>query len=327
MRIIITGGTGMIGMPLSQALIAGGHEVTVLTRSPANVKNSPAGVQIQQWDGNSAQGWGHLADGAGAIINLAGEGIADGRWSATRKQALRQSRLSAGKAVVEAITAAGNKPRVLIQASAVGYYGTATGDEMVTEAHSPGNDFLSKICFDWETSTASAARLGVRRAVIRTGIVLSNAGGAFPKLVMPFKFFVGGPVGNGKQWLPWIHIDDEVRAIQFLVVNEKAEGPVNLAAPDPVTNAEMSKLIGEVLGRPAFLSAPGIAMKAVFGEMSQLLLDGQRVIPKKLQELGFTFKFETPQSALRDLLGSTTVGKRPDAANPEQATKSEKSQS
>ena len=315
MRVIITGGTGLIGESLSKALIADGNEVIVLSRAPEKVKDAPAGVKLQKWDGKSAEGWGQLADGAGAIVNLAGAGIADKRWSQERKREIRQSRIDAGKAVMEAIAAASTKPGVLIQSSAVGYYGTQTGDAQVTESFSPGGDFLSKVCFDWETSTAPASKQGVRRAVIRTGVVLSNAGGAFPKQVMPFKFFAGGPVGSGKQWYPWIHIDDEVRAIQFLIANEKAEGPFNLSAPNPVTNQEFGKLIGEVLGRPSFMPAPGFAMQGVFGEMSVILLEGQRAVPQRLLELGFKFKYETALAALKDLLGAPAVTSAPPAAS------------
>ena len=303
MRVIITGGTGLIGRPLSQALVAAGHEVVVLTRNPQKVKNMPAGVRLQQWDGASAAGWGELADGAHAIVNLAGEGIADGRWSGARKQAIRQSRIDAGKAVMAAIQAATTKPKVLVQSSAVGYYGSETGDALLNEAHSPGADFLAKVCFDWELSTAAASRQGVRRAVIRTGIVLSNEGGAFPKVVMPFNFFAGGPLGNGKQWMPWIHWEDQVRAIQFLIDNDQAEGAFNLSAPNPVRNSEMAKAIGAVKGRPAFMPAPGFAINMVFGEMGTVVLDGQRAVPQHLQELGFEFKYNTVEAALRDLLG------------------------
>ena len=304
MRVLITGGAGLIGSALSRSMAADGHEVIVLSREPEKVKTLPAGVKVQKWDGKSAAGWGQLADGAGAIVNLAGAGIADQRWSAERKQLIRQSRLDAGKAVMEAIAQAETKPAVLIQASAVGYYGTQQGDAQVTEAFSPGSDFLAKICFDWEASTAAVAKFGVRRAVIRTGVVLSNDGGAFPKQVMPFKFFAGGPVGSGKQWYPWIHIEDQVRAIQFLIQNSQASGPFNLAAPNPVTNKEFGQFVGEALGRPAFMPAPGLAMKGVFGEMSVILLEGQRAIPQKLLDLGFKFKYETAQAALRNLLGA-----------------------
>lgn len=311
MRIIITGGTGLIGRPLSQALVSEGHEVIVLSRQPEKVKNASAGVKVQKWDGKSAEGWGQLADGAGAIINLAGAGIADERWSAARKQLIRQSRIEAGRAVMEAIAAASAKPGVLIQASAVGYYGVQSGDAQLTESASPGGDFLSKVCFDWEASTAPVTKLGVRRVVIRTGVVLSNEGGAFPKQVMPFKFFAGGPVGSGRQWYPWIHIEDQVRAIQFLIANDKASGAFNLTAPNPVTNKEFGQIVGEVLGKPAFMPAPGFAMKTAFGEMSIILLEGQRAIPQKLLDLGFKFKYETAQAALRALLGAQTAPAAP----------------
>jgi uncharacterized protein (TIGR01777 family) len=307
MRIIITGGTGLIGKPLSEALSASGHEVVVLTRQPEKVKDMPASVKLHKWDGKSAEGWGVLADGAGAIVNLAGAGIADQRWSADRKQAIRSSRIDAGKAVMAAIAAAAVKPKVLIQSSAVGYYGTETGDAQVTESFSPGGDFLSKVCFDWEASTAPASKYGVRRVIVRTGVVLSNAGGAFPKQAMPFKLFAGGPVGNGKQWYPWIHIDDEVRAIQFLIENENAEGAFNLSAPNPVTNKEFGKLLGEALGRPSVIPAPGFAIQTLFGEMAVVLLEGQRAVPQRLLDLGFKFKYETAQAALRNLVGSTAA--------------------
>ena len=302
MRVLITGGTGLIGRPLSAALVADGHDVTVLTRDPQKVKDMPAGVKLAAWDGQSAHGWGELADGAGAIINLAGENLSGGRWTKEMKQKIRQSRTRAGKAVMEAIAAAAVKPKVLVQSSAVGYYGTATGDKPLTETDAAGNDFLAKVCFDWEHSTAGASRLGVRRPVLRTGVVLANEGGAFPKLLLPFKFFAGGPLGSGKQWLPWIHIEDEVRAIQFALTNEAADGPINLAAPNPVTNSEIAKKLGEILGRPSFLPAPGFALQTVLGEMSVLVLEGQRAVPGKLQALGFQFKYPTIEPALRQLL-------------------------
>jgi uncharacterized protein (TIGR01777 family) len=302
MRVIITGGTGLIGRPLSAALVADAHDVTVLTRDPEKVKDMPAGVKLVAWDGQSAHGWGELADGAGAIVNLAGENLSGGRWTKEMKQKIRQSRTRAGKAVMEAIAAAAVKPEVLVQSSAVGYYGTATGDKPVTEAEPAGNDFLAKVCFDWEHSTAGASHLGIRRPLLRTGVVLANEGGAFPKLLLPFKFFAGGPMGSGKQWLPWIHIEDEVRAIQFALSNEEADGPLNLSAPNPVTNSEIAKKLGEIMGRPSFVPAPGFALQTVLGEMAVLVLEGQRAVPAKLQALGFQFKYATIEPALRQLL-------------------------
>jgi uncharacterized protein (TIGR01777 family) len=301
MRVIIAGGTGLIGKPLCGALLSDGHEVIVLSRNPARVKGMPAGVTLQQWDSQSATGWGHLADGAGALINLAGAGIADGRWSDERKAEIMNSRIAAGKAMVEAIEAAKQKPAVLIQSSAVGYYGPR-GDEVITEQSSPGGDFLARVCFEWEASTAKADKWGVRRPVIRTGIVFSNDGGAFPRLVLPFRLFAGGKVGSGRQWYPWIHITDEVRAIVFLLQEEKANGPFNLAGPAPVTNQDLAATIGKVLGRPAFFPTPGFALQAAFGEMATVILDGQRAVPQRLQELGFVFKYPTAEEALRELL-------------------------
>lgn len=303
MRVIITGGTGLLGRPLSAALVQQGYEVTMLSRRPDKVQDMPPGVKIVAWDGESSQGWGHLADGTDAIINYAGESIAGGRWSAERKRKIRQSRVDAGKAVMQAISAAAVKPKVLIQASGIDYYSPQTSDQAVTEAAPPGSDFLSKVCFDWEASTAAAKAQGVRRPVVRTGIVLATEGGALPRLLLPFKLFAGGPLGSGEQWLPWIHIADHVRAVQFLIDNEAADGPFNLVAPNPVTNQEMAKAIGEVMGRPAFVPAPAFAMRAALGEMATLVLEGRRVVPSKLQALSFSFKYETVLPALRALLG------------------------
>lgn len=307
MRIIITGGTGLLGRPLSAALAGEGHEVIVLTRNPDKVKDMPAGVQLHAWDAESMAGWGHLADGAFAIINYAGEGIGDGRWSAERKQKIRQSRTKAGKAVIEAIKAAAVRPKVLVQASGIDFYAAQEDDRAVTEASPVGSEFLAKVCFDWEASTAAAKALGVRRPILRTGIVLANEGGAFPKLLLPFKLFAGGPLGNGKQWLPWIHIADHVRAVQFLLQTEAADGPFNLVAPNPVTNAEMAKAIGEVMGRPAFVPAPAFALRTALGEMSALVLAGRKVVPTKLQALGFSYQYETLLPALRNLLDKSAA--------------------
>lgn len=302
MHTIITGGTGLIGRALAESLAADGHKVTVLSRSPQkNQGKMPAGVEVARWDGKSAEGWGYLADGAYAIVNLAGEGIADGRWSAERKRRILQSRVDAGKAVVEAIRQAKVKPKVVIQSSAVGYYGAS--DAMPLPEESPlGKDFQARVCFEWEASTAEVERMGVRRAIIRSGVVLSTKGGAFPKLLLPFQLFAGGPLGSGKQFFPWIHIDDEVRAIRFLMENEKAKGPFNLTAPQPPTNKEFAQKLGKAMGRPAFLPAPAIAMKILFGEMSTILLDGQRAIPQALEEAGYGFAYPEAVSAIKDIL-------------------------
>lgn len=301
MRVIITGGTGLIGRALAASLAGDGHEVIVLSRDSRRHTDLPAGVQVERWDGRTAAGWGPLADGADAIVNLAGENIGAARWTAERKERIRRSRLDAGRAVVEAVAAAGRKPRVVIQASAVGYYGPR-GDEELSEEAPPGEDFLALLCVEWEASTAAVEAQGVRRAVIRSGLVFSTAGGSLPRLLLPFRFFVGGPLGSGRQWYSWIHIADEVAAIRFLIANEAARGPFNLCAPNPLTNAELARVIGRVMGRPSFLPTPAFALRLAFGEMAAAVLTGQRVVPARLLQLGFSFRFPTAEAALRDLL-------------------------
>ena len=304
MRVIISGGTGLIGRSLSVALMADGHEVTVLSRNPVETLNMPDGVLSYRWDAQSAEGWGHLVDGADAIINLAGAGIGDKRWSKKRKEEIRRSRLQAGSAILEAVQAAKEKPGVLIQASAVGYYGPQENDMEITEDMPHGDGFLAGVCVDWELSTAPVERMGVRRPVIRTGgMVLSRNGGALPRLARPFKFFVGGKLGSGEQWMPWIHIDDEVRAIQFLLKDGGASGPFNLCAPNPVRNREAARILGQAMGRPSALPAPAFALKALLGEMAEIVLSGQRAVPARLLDRSFAFKHPELEDALRDLLG------------------------
>lgn len=302
MRTIITGGSGLIGRALAAELAAQGHEVVALSRAPEQVKGLPSGVRAARWDGRTAQGWAELANGAKAIVNLAGESLASSRWTPERRRAIQESRIQAGQAVVEAIHAAAQPPEVLIQASAVGYYGPR-GSEQVTEATPPGADFLAKVCLAWEASTAAVDAYNVRRAVIRTGIVLSRAGGALPRLLLPFRLFAGGPLGSGAQWYPWIHLRDEIAAIRFLIDTPAASGPFNLAAPQPLTNAQLSRVIGRVLGRPSILPAPAFALRLVLGDMASVILDGQRATPQRLLGLGFSYRFPDAETALRDLLG------------------------
>jgi uncharacterized protein (TIGR01777 family) len=306
MRILITGGTGLIGAPLSQQLAASGHEVIVLSRSPEK-HTLPAGVTAVAWDGRTANGWGHLADGAGAIINLAGESIGGSgfpppRWTTTRKQRILQSRLDAGQAVVAAVQAATQKPAVVIQASGVDYYGHVPGDVIVTETSPKGSGFLSDVTEKWEASTAVVETLGVRRVVLRTGIVLSLDGGALPQTMLPYKFFAGGPLGNGRQWWPWIHLADEVRAIQFLLEDETAAGIFNVCAPHPLPQKEFGRILGQVMSRPSVIPAPAFALKLALGEIAAIVLDGRHALPARLQESGFTFRFPQLPEALLDLL-------------------------
>ncbi len=306
MRIIITGGTGLIGKALAQRLAAANYDIIILTRNPDKAIGLPAGVRAVKWDGRTAQGWGHLADGAKAIINLAGASIAgDGfipsRWTEKRKKLIKDSRVQAGQAVVAAVTAAATKPEVIIQASAVGYYG-GRGDEVLTEAATPGHDFVAEVCKVWEKSIQSVKTQGVRLVTIRTGVVLSTQGGAFPLLLLPHKLFVGGPMGKGQQWLPWIHLEDEVQAIQFLMENSQAHGVYNLCAPEAVTNRTMSKTIGKAIKRPSFLPVPAFALRLLLGETASLVLDSQRQRPQRLQDAGFTFTHPELLAAIRHLI-------------------------
>lgn len=299
MRVIVLGGTGQIGRPLVAALAARGDEVIVLSRRPPAAPALPPGARYEAWDGESPRGWGPLVAGA-ALINLAGDNLAEGRWTAAKKQRIRASRLASGRAVVAAVEAAAERPVALLQASAVGYYGA--GEAEVDEQSPPGEGFLAETCVAWEESTAAVATMGVRRALLRTGLVLSRDGGALPKLVLPFRLFAGGPVGSGRQWLPWIHEADEVAAILALLDAPAAAGPFNLCAPEPVRQAEMARQIGAVLGRPSWLPAPAFALRLALGEMSQLALEGQRALPRRLSELGFPYRFASLAAALEDLL-------------------------
>jgi hypothetical protein len=242
-----------------------------------------------------------LVDGTDAIINLAGENIGLGRWTNERKHLILGSRLNASRALVQAVEVAIRKPGVIVQASGVGYYGPG-GDEEITEETPSGHDFLAQVAVEWEASTAPLETLGVRRVVIRTGVVLSTAGGALPRMLLPFRLFAGGHLGSGRQWFPWIHIADEVSAIRFLLENEAASGPFNLTAPVSLSNAEFSHLLGKQLRRPALMPTPAFALRLLFGEMATILLDGQRAVPWHLLQLGFTLQFPEAGSALRDLL-------------------------
>jgi uncharacterized protein (TIGR01777 family) len=310
MRVIITGGTGLIGKALTIELLQSGYEVVVLSRNPEKARGLPSNARVIYWDGRTANGWEEMVEGAEAIVNLAAESIGGdsipalvlNRWTAQRKRLIRESRLNSGRAVTQAVQQARLKPKVVIQASAVGYYGSR-GDEELTELSDPAHDFAAQVCSDWEASTAQVEQLGVRRAIIRTGgVVLSTQGGAFPFMLLPFRLFAGGPLGNGRQWFSWIHITDEARAIRYLIENPSARGVFNLCAPQPITNGDFSRTLGKVLRRPSFLPVPGFALQLAFGEKAGLLTGSQKQVPMRLHELGFTFQYPDAESALRELL-------------------------
>ncbi len=305
-KVLITGGSGFIGHALVNELANGGYEVIVLSRNPEHIHGLSNGAHAERWNGRNGDGWASLVNGAMAIVNLAGEsiGIPPLPWTAERKRRIRESRVNAGRAVTEAIRTATVRPPVLIQSSAVGYYGLR-GDKVLAENESAGADFLAQVTVDWEKSTAEVEALGVRRAIIRTGLPLSTKGGVFPLLALPFRFFVGGPIGSGKQYLPWIHTADLVRAIRFLIENESTRGAFNLSAPNPVTNADFGRTLGRVMHRPSMIPVPGFALKLALGEMAELLLlNGQRAIPQRLLEAGFEFHFPNAEGALREIIQS-----------------------
>ena len=300
MRVLITGGSGLIGQAVATDLARDGSEVIVLSRWPERIGGLPVGIHAEKWDGHTIEGWGSRVDGTDAIINLAGENISSGRWTEKRKCSILESRLNAGRAVSQAVAVSTHKPRVVIQASGIGYYGSQ-GDKGITEETPPGSDFLAQLAVKWEASTDSLESQGVRRVVIRTGVVLSTEDGALARMSLPFRLFIGGRLGSGQQWFPWIHIADEVGAIRFLIENENASGPFNLTGPTPLTNAEFSRLLGQWLRRPAVMPMPAFALRFLFGEMAAVLLDGQRAFPQRLLQLGFTFQFNEAGPALANL--------------------------
>ncbi len=302
MNIVIAGGSGFLGTALTNALTRDGHAVTILTRQkPASLSDRPH-VKHVQWDPDGHTGpWAQTLDGANALINLAGESIAARRWSANQKRKLRESRLLATQSLTRAIRETARVPPVFISGSAVGYYGDR-GDETLTESSPPGRDFLAALARDWEAAASDAATV-TRVALIRTGIVLDRNGGALPRMLPPFQMFVGGPLGSGAQYMPWIHKDDWVRLVTFAATHEGARGPLNATSPGPVRNAEFSKALGVALRRPSFLPAPAFALRLALGEMADaLLLSGQRALPVRATDLGFSFRYSGIDDALASIL-------------------------
>jgi len=306
MRVIITGGTGLIGTALVRSLAVDGHEVILLSRASGGHPTQPPGVTIHRWDAKSAEGWAALADGADAIVNLAGANIAGsslpeillGRWTPERKRRILASRIDAGHAVVQAVERAARKPRVVVQSSGVGYYGLGR-ESPQPESAPPGDDFLARVCVDWEASTAPVESHGMRRVVLRSGVVLAPQGGILPLLLLPFRLFTGGRLGSGRQWFPWVHLDDQVAAIRYAIENDQAQGVFNLTAPHQLRNAEAATIIGQVLRRPVWLPAPAFALRLLLGEKHILVLDGQQAPPDRLVALGFTFRRPRLEDALR----------------------------
>jgi uncharacterized protein (TIGR01777 family) len=303
MKVAITGATGFIGKSLCPQLHADGKELVLFARDTRTAQSSFPGARVIEWDAVAGPPPVGSLDGIDAVVHLLGEGIANGRWSSSRKRSIRESRVEGTRNLVQALRDSAQPPGLLVSSSAVGFYGSR-GDEELDESSEPGGGFLGEVCQAWEAEARAADALGVRTVLLRTGIVLSPEGGALAKMVPPFRMFVGGAVGSGKQWMSWVHMEDEVGLIRHLLNSESLQGPVNATAPAPVTNREFSKTLGRVLGRPAILPVPALALKLLMGEMAQeLLLDGQKVMPRRALADGYRFRFPELEGALRDLLG------------------------
>jgi len=296
MKVTIGGGTGLIGSAIARKLTSEDHSVVILSRKPAAVH----GVRVVQWDAKSSGAWQETIEGADAVINLTGESVGS-RWTNTKKDRIVRSRVDSTNAIVNAIGSASTKPKVLVNASAVGYYGNVEEGE-VQESAPPGKDFLAQTSLLWEDAAMKAQAFGIRVIVMRTGFVIGRQAEAFKRLQLPFKFFAGGPFGSGMQWFPWIHLDDVAAGYIFAAQHADLSGPVNLAAPHPVRVRQLARELGRVMHRPSFMPAPGFALKLDLGEMSDLLLKGQQVVPAKLLHLGFSFRFPALPEALHSAL-------------------------
>ena len=299
MRAIIAGGTGFIGGELVRELREHDWEILILSRNPGKVAAvfENGGVIGMPWD----NGWTNLLGPDTAIVNLAGENIAGGRWTRRRKQRILQSRVKAGKRIVEAVERAGVAPGILIQASAVGFYGPH-GATPINEYAESGSGFLADVCRQWEASTAPLEKMGTRRCIVRTGMVLGH-GGALQRMLPPFRYYLGGPPGDGLQGVSWIHLRDEARAIRFLMENPETSGPYNLCAPNPVNFAKFAHVLGTLLDRPYKTPVPPFALRLLFGQMAdEVLLTGQLALPERLTKAGFEFEFPALEEALRDVL-------------------------
>lgn len=299
MKVVVTGATGFIGRRLVAALLERGDEVLAITRDVQRAESLLPDVAIMDWE-TFRKDIGIGARELNAIVHLAGEPIS-GRWSEQRKKAIYESRVWSTRALIEDMARSKKKPHVLIVGSAIGYYGDRGGERLIEES-GPGTGFLAMVCRDWEMAAMEATALGVRVVRLRTGIVLGPGGGVLRAMLLPYRLGLGGPIGDGRQWLSWIHIDDEVGLILHAIDSERVEGALNAAAPSPVTNQEFARVLGRVLRRPAVLAMPAFAVRLVLGEAAEMLLASQRVLPAKALDTGYKFRHETLEPALADCL-------------------------
>lgn len=297
MNVMIAGGSGFLGKALTRSLLADGHKVFVLTRGSA----VPTGAQAVSWDARTTSGWGHLVNEMNAIIHLAGKTLASWPWTAATKQAFHDSRVLPGLALVQAIREASRRPGFFIQQSGINHYGLH-GD-LAGESTPPGDDFLAQLTVKWEDATKAVEELGVRRIVIRTAVVLGKGEGMLGLMTLPIRLFVGGPMGDGKFAMPWIHVNDWVGAVRYLMTNQDARGAYNLIAPTPTSNADFTHTLANVLHRPYWFPTPAFLLRILLGEMSVLVVEGRFSSPKRLIESGYRFQFEGAREALSDLFG------------------------
>ena len=300
MKILITGGTGFVGRQLTSQLIAENHEVTILSRSARRPAEVPGGISYLQGDPTRKGSWQEAIKDHDAVINLAGASIF-ARWTPEYKKAIRESRVSTTRNIVEGIPSHPEKPFTLFNASAVGYYGFRK-DEELTEESPNGDDFLARIASEWEEEAQKADEKGARVVITRFGIVMGEKGGALGQMIPLFKKFIGGPIGSGNQWFSWVHIKDLAQAFTFLIKHPEISGPVNFCSPNPVRNVDLAKALGRALHRPSFMPAPGFMIKLVLGEFGSVILEGQRVIPKRLLDSGFAFEFPDIDKALQEII-------------------------
>jgi uncharacterized protein (TIGR01777 family) len=302
MKILISGSHGLVGKALIRSLTTDGHDIVRL------VRNKPTGAAEIEWNPNEGRIDAAALEGLDVVVHLAGESIASGRWSDEKKRAIRDSRVKGTALMSDALARLSRPPSLFVSASAIGYYGDR-GDEVLTETSAPGKDFLSSVCVEWEQATKAAVEKGIRTIYARFGIILDANEGALAKMLMPFRMGVGGRIGNGRQWMSWIAIEDVVNGLRFLIEDRSMSGPVNFVAPNPVTNAEFTKALGRVLSKPTLFPVPAFGARLAFGEMADaLLLSSQRVKPSVLQEKGYSFKWSTLDSALRQILAADKPG-------------------
>lgn len=302
-RVVVAGATGLIGRSLYRQLLERGYEVTVFSRDSAAAKRRVPGAHgYVDWEPAENGPWASAIDGAHAVVNLSGATVFGRRWTEAYKREIRDSRVVGTRGLVRAMFRAGRRPQVFVAGSAVGYYGFRD-DTPIDEGAGPGDDFLARVCVDWENEALQAGSGGIRTVRLRSGIVLSQEEGALPQMLLPFRLFGGGPILPGTQWLSWVHLADQVGLILFALENDTISGPLNATAPEPLRNRDFAALLGKHYGTPSWLPVPGFGLRVLLGEVADMISEGQRVIPRAALDAGYQFRFATADAALRDLFG------------------------